>query len=86
MAKAIDYKNDYPALIGRINTLARKKREAGLSPEEQREQKDLYSIYLSGIRRQMTDMLDSIEVVDESPDEAQSRTDKEGKPRIATLH
>ena len=73
MTTQIDYKNDYPALLDRINVLARKKRDEGLSPEELGEQKELYAIYLSGIRQQMTGMLDSIEVVDELPRDRMAR-------------
>lgn len=58
------YKADYPALIRRINQLAKKKREEGLTSGELAEQKELYAIYLGGIRAQLTGMLDSIEVVD----------------------
>ena len=53
-----------PELLARINELARKKRTVGLTPEELAEQKELYKIYLSSIREQMTSLLDSIEFVD----------------------
>ncbi len=53
-------------LLDRINFLARKKRNEGLSPEEISEQKKLYEIYLSSIRGQVTNLLDSIEFVDSS--------------------
>ena len=53
-------------LLDRINFLARKKRNEGLSPEEISEQKKLYEIYLSSIRGQVTNLLDSIEFVDDS--------------------
>ena len=54
-----------PELLARINFLARKKRSEGLTPEEISEQKKLYDIYLSAIRGQVTNLLDSIEVVDD---------------------
>ena len=57
-----------PELLARINELARKKRTVGLSEEELTEQKKLYEIYLAGIRGQVTNLLDSIEFVDESPE------------------
>lgn len=53
-------------LLDRINFLARKKRNEGLSPEEISEQKKLYEVYLSSIRGQVTNLLDSIEFVDSS--------------------
>ena len=56
-----------PELLARINELARKKRTVGLTEEELAEQKELYKIYLSAIREQMTSLLDSIEFVDAPP-------------------
>lgn len=53
-----------PELLARINFLARKKRSEGLTPEEIAEQKKLYEVYLSAIRGQVTNLLDSIEFVD----------------------
>lgn len=53
-------------LLDRINFLARKKRSEGLSPEEISEQKKLYEIYLSAIRGQVTNLLDSIEFIDDT--------------------
>ncbi len=53
-----------PELLARINELARKKRTVGLTEEELAEQKGLYKIYLAAIREQMTNLLDSIEIVD----------------------
>ena len=52
-------------LLARINELARKKRTEGLTEEEIAEQKKLYEIYLSAIRGQVTNLLDSIEIVEE---------------------
>ena len=51
-------------LIARINELSRKQRSAGLTDEEKQEQKNLREIYLEGIRGQMRQMLDNIEIVD----------------------
>ena len=56
-----------PELLARINELARKKRAGGLSESETAEQKQLYEIYLSAIRGQVTNLLDSIEIVDSPP-------------------
>lgn len=47
-------------LIARINALAAKKRQEGLTPEETAEQKRLYSIYLADIRGQVTRQLDNV--------------------------
>ncbi|MBR1646738.1 MAG: DUF896 domain-containing protein [Selenomonadaceae bacterium] len=54
-----------PELLARINELARKKRTVGLSEEELAEQKKLYAVYLAAIRGQVTNLLESIEFVDE---------------------
>ena len=54
-----------PELLARINELARKKRTKGLTEEEKLEQRRLYDIYLSAIRGQVINLLDSIEFVDE---------------------
>lgn len=51
-------------LIARINELARKKRKEGLTEKETAEQKKLYEIYLSSIRGQVTNLLDSVEFVE----------------------
>ena len=45
------------SMLNRINELAKKKREHGLTPEEQAEQKKLYKIYLGEIRTQLTEHL-----------------------------
>lgn len=49
-------------LIARINELAKKKREQGLTPEEQAEQKELYKAYLGDIRAQFNQTLDGVSV------------------------
>lgn len=51
-------------MIERINELAKKKREQGLSDEELREQKELYKVYLSEIRGQFSSTLDNVSVKD----------------------
>lgn len=53
-----------PELIARINELSRKQRSVGLNEDEKKEQKNLREIYLEGIRGQMRQMLDNIEIVD----------------------
>ena len=49
-------------LLNRINELAKKKREQGLTPDEQAEQKKLYKIYLGEIRTQFDKTLDNVSV------------------------
>lgn len=47
-------------LVKRINELAKKKREQGLTPEEQAEQKKLYKEYLGNIRADFDKELDNV--------------------------
>ena len=49
-------------LLNEINALAKKKREEGLSDEEQKRQKELYAIYLKGFREQVKERLDNVDV------------------------
>lgn len=51
--------------IERINFLAKKSREEGLSDAEKEEQKLLREEYLSMIRKNFRATLDNIEIVDE---------------------
>ena len=53
-------------MIKRINELAKKKKEQGLTPEEQAEQKELYKKYLSNFRQNFEKQLDNTYV--EFPD------------------
>lgn len=55
---------DIKELIPRINELAQKKRTIGLTADEQAEQAELYSEYLSLIREQVKQKLDVIEIID----------------------
>lgn len=50
--------------IDRINFLAKKSKEEGLSESEKAEQKELREEYLAAIRRNFRSTLDSIEIVD----------------------
>ncbi len=52
-------------VLKRINELARKKKEVGLTPQEQEEQKKLYKIYLGSIRTQFEATLDNVSVKDD---------------------
>ena len=46
-------------MLDRINELAKKKKEHGLTEAEQKEQKELYKIYLGEIRTQFNATLDT---------------------------
>ena len=50
--------------LERINFLAKKKKEEGLTEAELKEQKELYAEYLGEIRKSFTQTLDSIEITD----------------------
>lgn len=50
--------------IQRINELAKKAREVGLTPEETSERDALRKEYLAAIRRNFKQTLDSIEITD----------------------
>lgn len=49
-------------MISRINELAKKKKSVGLTEEEQKEQKELYKVYLGEIRQQFSATLDNVSV------------------------
>lgn len=49
-------------MLNRINELAKKKKAEGLTEEEQKEQKELYKIYLGEIRQQFNATLDNVSV------------------------
>ena len=51
--------------IDRINFLAKKSREAELTPEEKQEQQSLRQEYIAAFRASMQRELDSIVIVDE---------------------
>lgn len=50
--------------ILRINYLAKKKKNEGLTPQEAEEQQELYKEYISAIRHNFKQTLDNIEIVD----------------------
>lgn len=58
---------DIDQLVGRINELARKHKQEGLSEEEQAERAKLREIYLGNVRRNFRQELDSIRWVEEEP-------------------
>ena len=49
-------------MLDRINELAKKKKEQGLTEAEQSSQKELYKIYLGEIRTQFNATLDNVSV------------------------
>jgi len=51
-------------LIKRINELARKKKETGLTPQEKKEQAKLREVYLQAIRGQVRQQLSRIRFTD----------------------
>ena len=53
-----------PQLLNRINELARKKKEIGLTPQEKKEQAKLRQVYLQAIRGQVKQQLSRIRFTD----------------------
>ncbi|CAM3742949.1 DUF896 domain-containing protein [Alkalicoccus chagannorensis] len=51
--------------LNRINELARKSKQEGLSLKEQKEQKELRQEYLDNVRSSFRNQLNSVKVVDE---------------------
>ncbi|TVP84272.1 MAG: DUF896 domain-containing protein [Alkalicoccus sp.] len=51
--------------LDRINALARKAKEDGLTMKEQKEQKELRQEYLKNVRKSFKNQLSSVKVVDE---------------------
>lgn len=71
-------------LVNRINALARKSKEEGLTEKEKEEQKELRKEYLKMIRGQVENHLTSIKVVDEegndvTPDKVKDLKNKKNK-------
>ncbi|MCI7146107.1 MAG: DUF896 domain-containing protein [Clostridiales bacterium] len=56
-------------MIDRINQLAHKKKNGGLTPAEQKEQKALYIEYLAAIRGQVRSSLDNVRFVEDLTEE-----------------
>lgn len=63
--------------IERINELARKSKAGGLTPEEQKEQKELREAYIEGFRRSLKSQLDNTVVL--NPDGTSYRLKQKGK-------
>lgn len=68
-------------LINRINELAKKNREEGLTSAEEKERAKLRKIYLEEFKKGFRQRLDSIEVV--SPEEYERRTGKKPGKRCS---
>ncbi|MFD1884273.1 DUF896 domain-containing protein [Paenibacillus wenxiniae] len=60
---------DIDVIIARINELARKKKETGLTAEEVVERDELRAVYLGNIRRNFRQQLDTIEWVEDAENE-----------------
>lgn len=56
---------NHEELLARINFLAKKSKEEGLTPEEKAEQKDLRQAYLKGFRSQVKSHIEGMKIVDE---------------------
>lgn len=63
-------------LLKRINELAKKSREKGLTPDEKQEQQRLRQEYLAIVRTNLQNQLDRVYIVDENGNE-QKLTEKE---------
>ena len=66
-----------PKKIARINELARKKKESGLTAEETAEQAELRREYLEGFRENMKAVLDGIVI--QEPDGTKHRLQKKDR-------
>lgn len=64
--------------INRINELARKSKESGLTVEEQAEQQALRAEYIKSIRADLQKTLDNVSIVDE--DGKKTKLEKRTKP------
>lgn len=64
---------DIDVIITRINELARKKKESGLTAEETVERDELRAVYLGNIRRNFRQQLDTIEWVEDSEAEGNGK-------------
>ena len=67
-----------PELISRINALAKKKKEQGLTAAEQEEQNRLRRVYLDQIKAQLHDTLSRIHIAEDV--DAEHETAKAPQP------
>ena len=63
--------------INRINELAKKKKESGLTDEEAAEQKILYREYIEAFKANLKAQLDTIEVIDDDKKEVEKIEEEE---------
>lgn len=68
-------------LIARINQLAKKKKEVGLTEEEIEEQKDLRAVYIKEFRKGFESQLRTIKVVDPEGNDVTPKKLKEEKSK-----
>lgn len=71
-------------LIDRINELAKKKKNGGLSEQEAVEQKLLYRQYIDAFKANLKSQLEMIEIVDDNPKEVK-KIEKEVEELEETL-
>jgi uncharacterized protein YnzC (UPF0291/DUF896 family) len=67
--------------LNRINQLAKKAKESGLTLSEAKEQKELRAEYLKGFRNSFKNQLHSVTVVDEEGTDVTPEALKESKKR-----
>ena len=67
--------------LNRINELAKKAKEGGLTLSEAKEQKELRAEYLKGFRKSFKNQLHSVKVVDEEGTDVTPAALKESKKR-----
>ena len=70
--------------IDRINELAKKKKEEGLTQDESAEQKVLYREYIDAFKANLKSQLEMIEVVDDNKQEVE-KIEEEVEEREKTL-
>ncbi|MFK3938798.1 DUF896 domain-containing protein [Alkalihalobacillus sp. NPDC078783] len=68
--------------LNRINQLAKKAKDSGLTLSEAKEQKDLRAEYLKGFRNSFKNQLHSVKVVDEEGTDVTPEALKESKKRF----
>ncbi len=68
--------------LNRINQLAKKAKDIGLTLSEAKEQKELRAEYLKGFRKSFENQLHSVKVVDEEGTDVTPEALKESKKRL----
>lgn len=68
--------------LNRINELAKKSKDSGLTLSEAKEQKELRAEYLKGFRTSFENQLHSVKVVDEEGTDVTPEALKESKKRL----